>query len=171
MLLLLGNATTIAALCVFTAPGGVAPGVGRMASQDDDQNPEVTAFLTDERWPEVRRIAEAWSKRPPAERARLAGELAPALTDRRLVGLRDPEDLIIVHRLLTGDLKWQGHGLVVRQDLFVTGGRAAWAISRLMDADVPELNAGLTPEQWEGRAAVIARQVKDFQAAARKADK
>ena len=162
-LTLVMKAAAVAALCMSPSPPGAAPEGEQMKMAEQKQ---LTDFLTSKQWPELFRGAEAWSRRPLADRARLAGLLSPALADRRHVGLRDTQDLIIWYRIDTGDLKFQGHGRVVRQDLFVAGGRAAWALSRLMDVDLPELNAGLTQEEWDRRAALIADQVKKFRAAA-----
>jgi hypothetical protein len=129
---------------------------------------QVSAYLATEQCPEVIRTAEKeWPRLPKADQARLIGLLVPALTNVRRVGLRDTADLIIPYRNYKGDLKWSGHGGVVRQDLFTTGGRAAWAISRLLDTDLPELNAGLTADEWAKRAAEIAKRAERFQADAK----
>jgi hypothetical protein len=123
---------------------------------------QVAAYLTTEQCPEVTRAVEGWSRLPKADRASLMGLLVPALTDVRRIGLLDTADLIIQYRIDRGDLKFYGHGWIVSQDLFTTGGRAAWAVSRLLDTDLPELNAGLTADEWAKRAAEIARRVERF---------
>jgi hypothetical protein len=125
---------------------------------------QVSIYLTHEQWDAVWKPVEAWVKLPVADRVKLVELLTPPLTDVRHVGLRDTADLIIWYRIDKGDLKFYGHGWGVQQDLFTTGGRAAWAISRLMDKDLPELNAGLTAEEWAKRAAEIAKRAKAFQA-------
>ena len=135
-----------------------------MPAEDRPMTKQVSDYLATEKWPEVFQTVEIWSRLSKDERARLVELLAPALTDRSRVALRDTQDLIIPYRLDTGDLKFQGHGLVVRQDLFTTGGRAAWAISRLLEIDLPELNEGLTKAQWAERAADIAARAKSPQA-------
>ena len=131
----------------------------------------VSAYLTREAFDDVWKPVEAWAKLPASDRARVVELLVPALTDVRRVGLRDTADLIISYRIDKGDLNFYGHGWIVRQDLFTTGGRAAWAISRLMDTDLPELNAGLTADEWAKRAADIAKRAKAFQADPRPASK
>jgi hypothetical protein len=129
---------------------------------------QVTAYLTTEQWPEVFRVAwKEWPRLPKADQAKLVGLLVPALTDVRHVGLRNTEDLGIPYRFRTGDLKPQGRGFGVHQDLFTAGGRAAWAISRLLETDLPELNGGLTADEWAKRAAEIANRAERFQADAR----
>ena len=132
---------------------------------------QVSSCLTHEQWDEVWKPVEAWAKLPAADRAQLVGLLIPALTDVRYVALRDTADLVIWYRLGKGEMKFQGHGWGIDQDLFTTGGRAAWAISRLMDTDLPELNAGLTADEWAKRAADIAKRAKAFQADPRPAPK
>src|SRR3954470_20283463 len=129
---------------------------------------QVTAYLDTGQCPQVIRTGyNEWPRLPKADQARLVGLLVPALTEVRRIDLRDTADLIIPYRNDKGDLKQYGHGLVVKQDLFTAGGRAAWAISRLLDTDLPELNAGLTAEEWARRAAEIARRAERFQANAR----
>lgn len=121
---------------------------------------QVTDYLAAEKWPAVFQTVEAWSCLPKADRVRLAELLAPAVTNRKRMLLKEVEDLIIPYRVDKGDLTFHGHGLVVRQDLFTTGGRAAWAIARLLDTDLPELNEGLTADEWAARAADIAGRIK-----------
>lgn len=151
-------AATFALLALGPAePPGPEPKAKPLAEQ-------VSTYLATEKCPEVESAVEAWVRLPKADRANLAGLLVPALTDVRRVGLREPGDLFIAYRVRTGDLKFYGHGWAVKQDLFTTGGRAAWAISRLLDTDLPELNAGLTAEKWAERATEIAKRVERFKA-------
>jgi hypothetical protein len=126
----------------------------------------VPAYLSTIQCPGVIYSAEAWAQLPKTERARFVEPLLDALTDCRRVGLRDTADLIIPYRIGTRELKFQGHGGIVRQDLFLVGGRAAWALSRLFETDLPELNGGLTVDQWAERAADIAKRVRELQVGA-----
>jgi hypothetical protein len=68
---------------------------------------------------------------------------------------------MIPYRLEKGELQFHGHGLVVSQDLFTMGGRAAWAIGKLLDEELPELNGGLTADEWANRADEIVGRVKE----------
>jgi hypothetical protein len=120
---------------------------------------QVAAYLASKQWPEVFRTVKAWSKLPKDDQTRLAELLTKSLIDRSPVQLRDTQDLIIPYRLARGELNDRGHGLVVCQDLFTVGGRAAWALSRLLETDLPYLNDGLTAEEWVKRVADITRRV------------
>ncbi|HXG08322.1 MAG TPA: hypothetical protein VNK04_00885 [Gemmataceae bacterium] len=121
---------------------------------------QVNDYLTAEKWPVLFQTVEAWSRLPKVDRAKIVALLTPAIADCKRVPLQEVEDLIIPYRVAKGDLKFQGHGLVVRQDLFTAGGRAAWAIGRLLEVDLPELHGGLTVDEWNTRVADIASRIK-----------
>ena len=121
--------------------------------QDRALNQQVQNYLAVKPYPELSRTVQAWSKYPDSNRRRLTLKLIDKLSDRTFVGLAKPQDLIIFYRLNTGDLQLQGHGGVVYQDLFLVGGRAAWALSEMYAVrGLPELNAGLSQEEWNKRA-------------------
>lgn len=121
---------------------------------------QIDNYLTTDKWPALLHTVEAWSRLAKADRARLIELLAPSLTNCKRVPLYETADLIIPYRTDKGDLKFQGHGLVVRQDLFTIGGRAAWAIGKLLDVDLPELHGGLTIDEWNKRIIDIQARVK-----------
>ncbi|MCU0702403.1 MAG: hypothetical protein MUF18_00240 [Fimbriiglobus sp.] len=121
----------------------------------------VKTYLAAEKYPAVSKTVKAWERLPKGDQLRLAELLVPSLTDCGRVSLKDPEDMIILYRLETGDLQYQGHGFAVKQDLFTVGGRAAWAIEKLLGDEMPELNGGLTGDEWARRAADIAKRVKE----------
>jgi len=124
---------------------------------------EVALVLSDHRWPKVMDTIARWEKLPRPVRVRLAMELRPALHTTAFVRPTNTADLMVPYRIRTGELKHVGLGLHVRQDVFLSGGRAAFAIERLTGADdFPTLDGGLTPGEWNGRALAIEAKVKAF---------
>lgn len=144
---------TAALFAILSHHALMPPGAGTEARQ-------VADYLAAEQWPTLYRTVDAWAVLPKADRVRLVGLLAPALTSRKRVPLKEVEDLIIGYRWSTGDLEFQGHGWIVRQDVFTQGGRAAWAIEKLLDIELPELNEGLTFMEWAARVDDIAGLIK-----------
>ncbi len=74
------------------------------------------------------RIAEMYGYKNPYK---FIGALIPMLKDTSFVGLTNSADLIIYDRLNSGDLRFYGHGGVVRDDLFTVTGRANHLLSKI----------------------------------------
>lgn len=133
---------------------------------------QISLLLTSKDWHPVLKIEREWIELPLHVRLRLAKKLCPALHSNALVGLLNTADLIIPYRVKTGEMRGLGMGLCSFQDLYLRGGRAAWAISSLIDDDqFPILDGGLTPGEWNERALKIEARVKDFAAEAAKPKK
>ena len=123
---------------------------------------QVVAYLKTKQWPELQRIAQAWTKLPEADRVHLATMLLPYMSRRETVDLHNTGDLIILYRWDTGDLKVRPAGQRVEQDLFISGGRAAWAFAQLFPkVKLPELNDGMSREEWYNRTKAITERVNE----------
>lgn len=149
-----------------------------------EQVPRFVALLEDRQIAEVlshpsasvfmRHLAETWPKLPQTARARLAAKLLPSLRSMTKAVLAEAGDLNVTYRVNSGEMKAQGMGLTVDQDLFLTGGRAAFAVSCLLSEDgfpdpsVAVLDGGLTADEWTKRADAIEAKVKAFAAKAAK---
>ena len=126
-------------------------------AQDRALNQQVQKYLAAKPYPELSRTVQAWSKYPDSDRRRLTLKLIDKLSDRAYVGMTEQTDMVIFYRVETGDMKMYGHGGQIYQDLFLVGGRAAWALSEMYEVrGLPELNAGLSQEEWNKRAKQIA---------------
>jgi hypothetical protein len=147
-------------LCSFAAPLPFQPEVARLRAQ-------VASYLDTKSASELVQTAERWRKLPVEDRVRLVELLSRHLVSTKPARLPDPEDLIIWYRLDKGELTWPGHGLSVRQDVFIVGGRAAWALYWIMGGeDLPELNEGLSRDERQRRVEEILLRVRRFQAEA-----
>ncbi len=124
---------------------------------------EIAVVLSEPQWPKVFGAINGWERLPRAARVRLAAKLVPALHTTAFVRPINTADLMVPYRLQTGELKHIGFGLHIQQDVFLSGGRAAFAISRLIgDENLPVLDGGLTAGEWNKRALAIEAKVKAF---------
>jgi hypothetical protein len=112
----------------------------------------------------LRSTVESWKSLPVDSRMPLVNLLARHLMSIKRIGVNNPEDLIIPYRYDRGDLKNLGHGYCVKQDLFIVGGKAAWAIEELMGIpmSLPEINEGLAKQERAKRAEEIKGYIKDY---------
>ena len=72
--------------------------------------------------------------------------LIARLTDKTLVGLTGTADLIIWDRIMSGDLKFYGHGGGMDEDIFTVAGRASWILNELTGEEFSVVH-GATTEQ------------------------
>ncbi len=126
---------------------------------------EASAYVLEPDYPKFLRTVEEWKKLPLGHRAQLIESLARHLNSTQKPGVVNPDDLIIPYRIKTKDLKFYGHGHLVMQDLFIVGGKAAWAIEQLTGVDtwLPEINEGQTKEERAKRVEVISGYAASFQ--------
>lgn len=131
----------------------------------------VSAFIAEPDLPALLKTQESWKRLSLSKRVRLAELFATHLPNRTKVGVKRPADLIISSRVNSGELKLYGHGWMPGQDLFLIGGKAAWAISELMapceipwgqGVTLPELDGTLPAAVWDQRVAEIKRYVSTF---------
>ena len=114
---------------------------------------EASNYCREQDYVESRDTIARWQQLPKESRIVLISCLVRRLQSDEKVRLRNTEDTIIWNRLLTGELKFQGHGLIINQDLFIVGGKAAWAIGELISVNnLPMIVEGQTNKE---RAEII----------------
>ena len=72
--------------------------------------------------------------------------LVARLSNKTKIGLKNTADLIIWGRMDTGDLRFYGHGGVIREDLFTIAGRASAALNQITGESFAVVNPDLTKE-------------------------
>ncbi len=75
--------------------------------------------------------------------------LVARLSNKRKVGLTNTADLIIWDRIVTGDLKFYGHGGGMTEDIFTIAGRASWILNELTGENFAEVHGNMTEPQSE----------------------
>ena len=152
----------LAMRALFT-PADDAWGTFRVVQLTEEQ--QVNAMLTQPDWPMLKELWVEWEIGSQDVQVRLALRLLPHLRDTTRVPLNDAGDLLLPHRLKTGELLPSPKRLYQAQhDVFLKGGRAAYglrAVANLNDASLA-LDGGLTVDDWDKRAARIETLVKAF---------
>jgi hypothetical protein len=96
------------------------------------------------------------------DRRRVVHRMAAYLAARDRVRTTNLDDSIILYRVRRGDMPMRAQGGVVAQDLFIVGGRAAWAIAEITGLSIPELNEGLSPQEYQARVDKIIEILKCY---------
>jgi len=73
--------------------------------------------------------------------------LVPRLSYKTKIGLKNTADLIIGGRIHTGDLRFYGHGGMIREDLFTVAGRASAALIEITGEEFALVHPDLTKEE------------------------
>lgn len=143
-------------------PGAPDPEKLRKQKELSDK---VESFLIETDYPKLRKVVAVWGTLSASDRVLLTEIISNHLRTTTKSGLTNPQDLIIPYRNDVGDLKFQGHGDVVYQDLFIVGGKAAWMIEELTGVRLPEINEGLDKDSRERRANEIVRYTVSYKLA------
>ena len=98
--------------------------------------------------------ASLWLRHHPDGAAEIVVYLPALLSDSTCIGLTNSADLIILDRILTGELMFWGHGGGVDDDLFQVSGRASWLLKELTGQDLGAI--GITTTSAE-RAELAAK--------------
>lgn len=124
----------------------------------------VEAYLTTREFDAVMDPAvRSWRAAAPATRVAVAAALAARLADTSHADIRDVGLFFVPSRGRPNDPAAGQHGVLVRQDVFVVGGRAAWALEMLFGGMVlPELSETLDPQTRSRRVATIREVVRQY---------
>jgi hypothetical protein len=75
--------------------------------------------------------------------------LVARLSAKKKIGLTITADLIIPDRLATNELKFYGHGGMIREDLFTVAGRASWILNEITGESFAVVGGGMTVAEAE----------------------
>jgi len=146
-----------------------APGPDTMQAQVQQA---VDALLTTKDWLQLYRLVnETWPKTlPEAVQKQLIVALLKRMPSDRALVLENTCDMVIMSRLAAGKMSFAGHGIILQQDLYLEGGRCAWAIEELIGSTgLPAITEGMTPAQREEAARQAAYRVIEVMAMPTKA--
>ena len=123
---------------------------------------QVALYLNTKSWPEAFCLVDGWTERPKVEQVLMTKILLKRLADRNHVELHDADDIIIYYRVKTKDMDFHPRIILdISQDLFTIGGRAVYAMSMILEVNnLPELNDGLSQEEWTRRVEEITARIK-----------
>ena len=104
----------------------------------------LTRSLLEERDYEKLRLIRMQMAEAPAEmRKELILSLLRRLQSTKPIGLENFSDVQVESRIASGKMQFLGHGVLIKQDIFIEGGRCAWAIERILDVKLPPIREGM----------------------------
>ena len=139
VLLALGIGSLVAA-----TPRGAAPSTAPATAPSVEK--QVAAFLAEQDFLKSFNILKPWKTAGANQKMALLEELQKNLNSTKVLPLVNTADMVIVSRLGQGTMVLRGEGLKLQQDVFVTGGKAAWAIEFILDLRLPPLLEEMTED-------------------------
>lgn len=106
---------------------------------------QVNCFLTSTQFSQLATTAAKWKDARPDEKHILIQELQFRLSSTKSLALGASSDVIVRHRLEKGEMAFHGDGVIVDQDIFCEGGRAAWALEQMLDVKLPTITEDMNP--------------------------
>jgi hypothetical protein len=109
----------------------------------------VSKFLQEGDFATCSRSLDEWRTYPASHKLQILSTLANQLRESTEVKLVNLNDTMVLPRLVSGELKGHGHGAVIWQDIFIHGGKAAWAVESLLDTQLPPITTKSTKEELD----------------------
>ena len=114
----------------------------------------LKTLLSTEDCASMYKLPEVWKKAlSDIERKSLVALLQERVDSLAQVKLTDYADLCVLSRCKSGRMQFHGHGPMLDQDVFLEGGRCAWALENLLDLTLPAIEEDLSKEELDKRAA------------------
>lgn len=119
-----------------------APGTGEKPGNADqpaaDAQAAIQALMAERDFDKMRRLPTQWRQTlPEAARKKLLVLLLNRLSSSRELPLENYADMFVPSRVKAGKMRFDGHGLLIDQDVFLESGRAAWAIEGMLGCHLP----------------------------------
>ena len=127
--------------------------MGEDAAMTKKGEAAIETLLNDHEWASVCDLPDAWRKEfNEREMKRLIVALLRRLSSTKAVKLDNVADLAVKSRVKAKKMTFEGHGMLIDQDVFIEGGRSAWAVEQLLDCHLPAIEEGLSKEELSRRA-------------------
>jgi hypothetical protein len=105
-------------------------------------------------------LPEQWSKSlSPEARKELIILLVMSVRSDKELAVVNYADMVVTSRVHSGKMAGSIPGLWLRQDVFILGGRCAWAIEQLLHCELPEFSEGLKEPELSYRSELSYRAV------------
>jgi hypothetical protein len=116
----------------------VKPDTQPPADADPQVREAIRELLTIKDFAKLWQFPGKWRRALPGlTRKQFPLALLQGLRSAKGLNLDNYADLFIPSRVRSGKMAFHGHGLMVEQDLFLEGGRCAWAIEELLGIRLP----------------------------------
>ena len=122
----------------------------------------VIDYLNQNDWPSCYAAVDAWIRLSLSKRLNIIGELLKFIESVKQCDLDRTDGMVPGFPTHGREIKFYGSGFVVWQDMFLEGGKAAWAIEHLIGAPLPQITLDLPTNERESRALRIRCAVKAY---------
>lgn len=100
------------------------------STMEFDANAEISIMTQETAYSRMVLCVKRWQALPLSDRLSILDGLVSRLTDTSLTPVSDPEDMVVFSRIKSG--KTDIPGVVLSHDVYIAGGRMAWAVERLL---------------------------------------
>ena len=123
---------------------------GEQKALDPKVQGAVDELLTTEDYQVLLTLPRQWtSNLSETAQKDLIIELLKRIGTRKELKLENYGDMIVKSRVHTGEMKSNERGVLLKQDIFIEGGRCAWALERLLNCDMPMITTRFKLEHTE----------------------
>lgn len=132
------TAKLIMALCLLL------PLFSQCAISEDrlDVDESVKRLMNTRDYAKLSELIENWRTKIDSDSKQiLLQSLIGRIRSQNEIGLENYGSVCIPTRIGSGGMTRQENALVIKQDIFIEGGRAAWTLEKLMDCDLPPVTA------------------------------
>jgi hypothetical protein len=107
---------------------------------------EIVSLLKTHDFEVMAQIIKMWKATPLSRRIDLLSALLPHVSSGSETPINNATDMVVRSRLRPTKREFPGHNLILLQDVYVEGGRAAWAIEELVGTAITPIVANSTLE-------------------------
>ena len=122
---------------------------------------QVAAYLGEQDFGKSSAILRAWKTAGPDQKIALMEELEKSLGSTKAIPLTNTADMMVWSRPSQGN--FDGHGLILKQDVYVVGGKAAWAMEFVLDLQLPPILEKMAEEDKSRSIAQIKATVSAYE--------
>lgn len=110
----------------------------------------VTDYLNERKFPNCWKIITLWQQTSGDVKIVILQELEDHLSDLNTMEVENFDDTVILPRARKkGIIRGFGHGAILQQDIFIRGGKAAWAIEELLGLQLPPITEKMPKEDLD----------------------
>ena len=103
----------------------------------------ATQLLDEDNLSDVYDLIASYEKLAIGKRVELMKELVGQFSAKQEQELHNLTDNFILPR--ANLMKFQGHGMIIEHDIFIRGGKAAWAVQRMLNVRLPAIEEKTPP--------------------------
>jgi hypothetical protein len=106
----------------------------------------VQKFLAMDDFRKIQSLITDWRALTTGQQKELIVLLLKNMESTQVLKLVNYQDVAVESRVRAKKMSWHMHGTLLKQDIFIVGGRCAWAIEELLGCTLPSITEDMKPE-------------------------